>query len=199
MAHQPTQPFMAMIEADREREIAQIQADADHQVKLIFAEAHAEARRLQRDTNIRLRQELSVRRHKETSRIQARIRRKRWQGLKELQSGIDQQVLDRMCSAWTETVWQWNWCHFWLQATLERDDDAPLRVSIAETACPETLDRIEQWGGHQKISLIFDDPLGEPGMIIRWADFELDGSISAQSGSIEAAVLMRLTPRLHHE
>ncbi len=197
MTHDATQPFLATIEADRDREIEQIQTDADAQIERIIGEAHAEARRLQRDTNVRLRRELSVRQHKETSRVQARIRRKRWQSLKQLQSGINQQVLERMCSAWAEPEWQWHWCRFWLQAALERNDDTPLRLAISETALPKTLEQIAKWAKQNKLSLEFDGPLPELGLIIRWADFELDGLISAQGHTIEAAVLARLTPRLH--
>lgn len=196
MTHDTTQHFLDTIKADRDREIAQIRADTDVAVQRIRSEAHAQAQHLQRDTNQRLRQELSVRKHREESRVQARIRRKRWQGLEQLHRGINEQVLDRMNLAWSDAEWQWCWCHFWLQAAAARNDGAPLRLAIAETVLPETLERIKQWAGKIKLSISFDSPVGEPGLIINWADFELDGSIYEQSRSIEAAVLAGLTPLL---
>lgn len=200
MTQDATRPFLAAIEADRDQQIALIQADADTEIERICANAHAAARQLQRDTNVRLRQELSIRRHKEISRVQARIRRKRWQSLEQLQHGINERVLDKMCSAWSEPMWQWDWCYFWLQAALARDTEAPFRVAVAESTLPVTLEHIRNWAEQNRVSLSFDENLTEPGLIVSWADFELDGLISGQSRNIENAVLARLTPllpRLH--
>ena len=200
MTQDETRPFLETIKADQEQKTALIHADENAEVKRIYAQAHAAARQLQRDTNVRLRRELSVRRHKEISRIQARIRRKRWQSLKQLQHGVNERVLDKMRSAWSEPAWQWAWCQFWLQAALERNDEMPVRLKIDESALPQTLEHIKNWANQNRIKLSVDQSLAEPGLIISWADFELDGLIIGQSRTIESAVLARLTPllpRLH--
>jgi hypothetical protein len=196
MTQDATRPFLATIEADRDQQITLIQAGADTEIERICAKAHTAARQLQRHTNVRLRQELSIRRHKEISRVQARIRRKRWQSLKQLQHGINEQVLDRMYLAWSEPIWQWDWCYFWLQAALGRDAKTPFRVAITKSALPDTLAYIRKWAEQNRISLSFDEGITELGLTVSWADFELDGLISGQRRSIENAVLARLTPLL---
>lgn len=197
MTHDATQLFLSTIDADRDREIEQIEADTNAQIQRIYSEAHIESRNLQRTTNARLRRELSVRRQRETSRAQAELRRKRWQGLKSLQTRLKQQALDKVQMAWQDPDWQWDWCHFWLQAVVERNDDATMRVVISKTAQPETLEKIQRWAEKNKPSLVIDASLKASGLIICWADFELNGLISAQGDAVDAAVLAALTPRLH--
>ncbi len=197
MTQDATQLFLSTIETDRDREIELIEADTNAQIQRIYSEAHIESRNLQRTTNVRLRRELSVRRQRETSRAQAELRRKRWQGLKNLQTRLKQQALDKIQMAWQDPDWQWDWCHFWLQAVVERNEDAALRIAISETVQAETLQKIQRWAGKNKLTLDTDASLKAPGLIICWADFELDGLISAQSDAVDAAVLAALTPRLH--
>jgi len=196
MTQQKTQPFISTIEKDRDLAIGKIKEETDVAIKLIFSKAHAQALELQQTTNECLRNELSLRKHKEVSRIQSVIRAKRWEGLKLLQDSISQKVLDRMQSAWGEPEWQWDWCHFWLQVRLEQNDVEPIAISITESVLPQTLEKIEQWADQNKRTLSIEEPLPEPGLKMQWADFELDGSISAQNLAIDDAVLAELTPLL---
>jgi len=200
MTQDTTRPFLATINADRDQQIARIQADTDSEVTQIYAQAHAAARQLQRETNERLRRELSVRRHKEISRVQAQIRRKRWQSLRQLQHSINEQVLEKMRTAWTAPDWQWQWCRVWLQAAADQNIQAPMQLAIAETTLPETLAQIETWAEQNALQLSVNNTINEPGLIVSWSDFELDGLINSQRPAVNTAVLARLTPllpRLH--
>lgn len=194
MTQDSTQHFIATIEADRDQKVAQIQADAESEIKQIFGDAHERSRQLQHDTNARLRHELSNRRQKETSRIRARLRRQLWQRVKQLQHDIKQQVLDRMQAAWRDQEWQWDWCHFWLKSASLRGDKVPLSVEISKSVSPGTLERIRRWAEQNEFTLELEATLEEPGLVICWLDFELDGLISAQSRTIDNEVLARLAP-----
>ena len=194
MTQDSTQHFIATIEADRDQKVAKIQADAEFEIRQVFGDAHERSRQLQHDTNTRLRHELSNRRQKETSRIRARLRRQLWQRVKQLQHDLKLQVLDRMQAAWSDQAWQWGWCYFWLKSAALRGDKAPLSVEISKSALPGTQERIRRWAEQNEFALELEDTLEEPGLVIRWLDFELDGLINAQSRTIDDEVLARLAP-----
>ncbi len=196
MTQDSTQHFVATIDADRDQKIARIRSDTDAEIRQILSEAHERSRQLQHATNKRLRSELSGRRHKETSRIQAHLRRQLWQSLKQLQHDIKQQVLDRLLLAWAEPDWQRAWCEFWLANAAEREGSTAIRIVIDRSTLPETLKFIGQWAGQKGLELELDVSLNEAGLVVYWQDFELDGRLSAQGSTIEEGVLARLAPMM---
>ena len=188
--------FLATIEADRDQKIEKIRSETDAEIAQILGDAHQRSRRLQRDTNKRLRSELSNRRKKETSRIQARLKRQLWQSLTHLQSDIKIQVLDQLKSAWSNAEWQCGWCEFWLQHTIEGEDNRAFRVEIDRSVLPETLDFIRRWAEQRALQVELVDSLKEAGLIIYWQDFELDGRLAALEHTIDEEVLAKLAPMM---
>ena len=61
---------------------------------------------------------------------------------------------------------------------------------------PETIEKIMQWGTKNRFDVNLDMSLLEPGLKIKWSDFELDGLIGAQKHTIDTTVLCELTPYL---
>ena len=192
MNQHSTQHFIATIEADRDQRIGEIRAETDARIRQILSEAHERSRQLQHDTNRRLRRELSNRRQKETSRIQAHLRRQLWQSLGQLQADITEQVLEKLQAAWSEVSWQQNWCDFWLRTAASKEQSDSLRIDIDVAVLPETLDHIRQWAKGDGRKLELNPVLREPGLVIYWQDFELDGRLSAQGQTIREAVLAQL-------
>lgn len=196
MTRNSTQHFIETINADRDQKIYQIRTDTDAEIQQILSEAHQRSRQLQHATNTRLRSELPSRRHKEISRIQARLRRQLWQSLAQLQHDIKRQVLDKIQLAWAEPGWQRAWCKFWLERSAEGEQSTALQVTIDPSAFPETLESIKGWADQKAHELVLDTSLDEAGLIISWLDFELDGRLSAQGRTIEDEVLALLGPKM---
>ena len=196
MTQHSTQHFIATIEADRDQRIDEIRAQADVEIRQILSEAYERSRELQHETNRRLRSELSSRRHKETSRIQAHLRRQLWQSLNQLQNELSQQVLDKLILAWREPGWQLAWCEFWLNTANKDSGDSGLRIDIDTDILPDTLAHIRRWAEARNHELEIDPVLREPGLVIYWQDFELDGRLNAQGQTIREQVLAQLAPKM---
>jgi hypothetical protein len=194
MTQDASRAFIAIIEADRDRQIAALQEATDAGIKQICREAHGRSRRLQHDTNQRLRREAAEQRHKKLSGTRARLRRQLWQNLKQLQQTISRQVLAKMLAAWADPQWQWHWCHYWLESVVHSDDQRALRVQISADASPATLRRISAWAEQNNYQLAITADCATAGLFIYWQDFELDGSLNAQRHTIESAVLAKLVP-----
>lgn len=196
MERNPMSAFLSAIEVDRDKAISKIQEDADEAIQKILSDAHSQSRQLQNQTNERLRNEMSLRKQKESSRVKSKIRRKRWNSLRQLQNDINQRVIEKMYTAWKEPDWQWSWCEFWLKAIPECNANTPMTVEVTEAVLPETIKKIEQWGIKNRLDVNLDKSLLEPGLKIKWSDFELDGLIGAQKRTIDTTVLCELTPYL---
>lgn len=190
---QQVAPFLEKIARERDRELARIARERDAETARILGEAYSEARHLFRhsveDTRDRLQQEQD----RYLARVRSELRRERWKILKSTQAKAVEAIWQRFLQAWDEPPLQLLWCRYWVTQALERAGEMPLTVVCGAGAAAETVRELavdlrqHAAGGEVRT----DDGL-EPGLVVEWGDFLLDGRLRAQRSRIADRVLRRL-------
>ena len=190
---QQVAPFLEKIARERESELARIARERDTEVARLLAEAHREARQLfgrsVQETRGRLQQEDE----RYLARVRSGLRRERWKILKTTQAQAVEAIWQRFLQAWDDPSQQLAWCRYWVRQARERAAASPLTVVCGAGTRSATVEALaadlqqHAAGGE----LRSDDSL-EPGLVIEWGDYTLDGRLRAQCPKIAELVLCRV-------
>ncbi len=191
--------FLNKISRDREQEIRSLEDQAFAECERVRADAHETARNFFTQTVERVRLDRQLERERSLSRVRAELRRRRWEALKALQQRALDRVRERMAEAWRDADRQWSWCTFWLDVARHEAGPQPLRVVLGRGALEATRQRLMQTADPQSTVQVEMDPSQQPGLMICWQQYILDGTLDSLNAAITEAVLRELAAALHND
>lgn len=184
--------FLAKIDRDRQAKEAQIAHERDLSVARILADAHAESRRVFR----RNAAEARARRESQTARVLARVRsdllRERWNILVATQQRALEAIWREFLAAWQDPQQQLHWCRYWLREGVRRAAGEPMRVRCGPDILPATMELLRSELASQDGDAIHVDEHTEPGILVEWGDYILDGRLRSLCPAMAQAVLARV-------
>ncbi|MDH3636913.1 MAG: hypothetical protein OES09_00410 [Gammaproteobacteria bacterium] len=182
--------FLAKIDRDRDTTLAVIAKERDKAVAKILTQAHAEARRVFRHsaTDARGRMEGQAARH--LARVRSDLRRQRWTILVAAQERALGVIWEKFLAAWQDPDRQWHWCSYWLREAFSRVGDQPIQVICGSGTSPATVERLgAELAQHDGDGQLRVDDDAEPGIIVEWGDYILDGRLRSQCPAIAQEIL----------
>ena len=190
---QQAAPFLEKIARERDGELARIARDRDMRVARILSEAHSESRHLFRRSVEEYRGRLQQEEDRYLARVRSELRRQRWKILKATQDRAIEAIWQRFLQAWNDPDEQWVWCRYWLRQALDRAGDMPLTVVCGAGTHATTRQRLDGEAAlHAAGGQVRMDAEGEPGLMIEWGDYTLDGRLRSQCPKIADMVLCRV-------
>jgi vacuolar-type H+-ATPase subunit H len=190
---QQVAPFLEKIARKRDSELSRITRERDAEMARILGDAYREARHLFRrsvqDTRDRLQQEQD----RYLARVRSELRRERWKILKSTQAQAVEAIWQRFLQAWDDPSMQLLWCRYWVTQALERAGELPLTVVCGAGAAAETVKELAvDLRQHAAGGEVRSDDGLEPGLVVEWGDYTLDGRLRAQRSEIADRVLSRV-------
>ncbi len=186
--------FLDKITRDRDRDLQDIENQKHNKIAQLRREARAASRRVHRQASKQARARQSQMHDRYLATVTAKLRRRRWRVLTDLQQRVVEAVWARMMRAWSDPEHQWKWCRVWLTEARSRSASAPLQINLGKNACPDVKRKINAMMADYpgQFELLKDESAPE-GIIIRWADHMLDGTLRMQHEEISERALHRIT------
>jgi hypothetical protein len=190
--------FLDKIHGESDQQVSRIEAETEQQCTGLLRDAHQGGRRYFHEAADKARNGQELESQRQLSRVRARLRRERWQVLREIQADAMSGVEQALHASWQQPERQWAWCEYWLKRALAMAGDQALHVTLGQDGLPETGKRLKR--------LLKQHPAGgdftldadtQAGLLIEWGDELLDGRLLAQQPFLQDAIFHELTDWLH--
>ena len=195
---QKIEAFLAKIENDLNLELQRVEDQKEKKVKRIHRRAYAEAGRLYKQAAKQAQDRRNLERNRYLAEVRANLRRRRWRLLTKCQTHALDLVWIRFLRAWLDPTSQWSWCRLWLSAARDYSNGTTMHIRLGRGARQEVQAQIEtamqDYQGPWQIEL--DHEMG-PGIVIRWDDVLLDGTLRTQCDGVGRMLLRRFADVLH--
>lgn len=186
--------FLDKIVRDRDRELQDIETQKRDQIAQLRADAFAESRRVHNKAAKQARATQAQRHDRYLAGVNAKLRRRHWRLLTDLQQRALDAVWTRMMQAWNDAEHQWGWCRAWLTEARSRSGSDPMQVHLGKGARADVCENIKammaDYPGHCELQT---DESAPEGIIIRWADHMLDGTLHMHRPELLERALCRIT------
>ncbi len=186
--------FLDKIARDRDRELQHIETQKHEKIAQLRHEAFTESRRIHHQASQQARARQSQKHDRYLATVNATLRRRHWRLLTEFQQRVADAVWARMMQAWINSEHQWRWCRVWLTEARGRFGSDPMQINLGRGAHSDVCEKIKEmmadYPAHFELQI--DDSAPE-GIIIRWADHMLDGTLSMQQPELLERALLRIT------
>ncbi len=186
--------FLDKIARDRDRELQNIDTQKHNKIAQLRGEAIAQSRRIHHQAAKLARARQSQKHDRYLATINAELRRRHWRLLTDLQRRVADAVWARMMQSWNNPQHQWRWCRQWLDAARSRCASLPLQIDLGRGARSDVCEKINatmtDYPGQFELQT---DESAPEGIIIRWADHMLDGTLRMQHPQLLENALRRIT------
>jgi hypothetical protein len=185
--------FLDKIARDRDRELQNIDTRKHEKIAQLRHEAFAESRRIHRQATKQARARQSQKHDRYLATANAKLRRRHWRLLTDLQQRVVDVVWERMMQSWNNPEHQWRWCRMWLNEARSRSRSAPLQINLGRGARSDVCEKIKvmmtDYPGHFELNM---DESAPEGITICWTDHMLDGALRMQHPKLLDSALRRI-------
>jgi hypothetical protein len=192
--------FLDKIARDRDRELQDIETQKQDRIAQLRHEAFAESRRIHHKATEQARATQSQKHDRYLATVNAKLRRRHWRVLTDLQQRVVDAVWERMMQSWNKPGSQWRWCRVWLTEARSRSGSDPMQINLGRGACSDVCERIKvmmaDYPGQFELQI---DESAPEGIVICWADHMLDGALRMQHPELLESALRRITQIIYPE
>ncbi len=190
--------FLEKIARDRDRTLQEIEAGKAARIAEIRAGAFAECRNIHRKASAQSRQSQQQMNERYSAVVKARLRRRRWRLMTETQQRLAEAIWLRMIEAWNDGDGQWRWCRYWITAARRASVAAPLQIRLGKGGSADVCDKVKAvMQDYPAQCEVLVDSGDEPGVVVRWPDHLLDGSLRSQYPLIRERALERVAQLIY--
>ncbi len=186
--------FLDKIARDRDRELQNIETQKHNKIAQLRREAFAESRRVHNQATKQARARQSQKHDRYLATVNAKLRRRHWRLLTDLQQRVVDAVWARMMQAWNNSEHQWSWCRVWLTEARSRSGSDAVQINLGKGARSDVCEKIKlmmaDYPGHFGLQI---DESAPEGIIIRWADHMLDGTLRMHRPELLESALRQIT------
>ncbi len=197
---QQVRVFLDKIARDRDRELQNIEAQRRDKIVRLRREAFAESRRIHHQASKKARDDQSRKHDRYVATINAKLRRRHWRLLTDLQQRVVDSVWTRMMEAWNDPSTQWRWCRAWVNEARRHSGSDPVHISLGQGGHCDVCNKIERmmadYPGEWNMTIDESSPAG---IVIRWAQHLLDGSLRIQQPELQERAMRRITQIVYRE
>lgn len=186
--------FLDKIARDRDHELQTIETQKRSKIAQLRREAFAESRRMHHQVSAQVRARQSQKQDRYLATVNAKLRRRHWRLLTDLQQRVVEGVWARMIQAWDHSEHQWRWCRAWLTEARSRSGSDPMQIILGRGARSDVCAKIKvmmtDYPGRFELQI---DESAPEGITIRWGDHMLDGTLHMQRTALLDGALRRIT------